>query len=796
MKKFNWLTMALMLLSSFICAQAGTAPSATNWFNMDEFGRTSNSEVECYVPSQNTIVSNALVQTAIVQNTTCNGKSSSYASGELYSKFSFTYGTVKYHAKFAGGTGTWPAIWLLGSNCQPKGSSVVSPGCPWPAAGSNEIDITEIKNGSFTQPWQNVINPSSSWYTCRPTVSDVTQNYHNYEFDWTASALTWKIDGVTTCTQTGSSYIPSTPMFLIINEALGGAGGGTINNGTLPQSNYVDSLTVTQNNAVVFSDFALGGSAAPTPEQASGFRAQVTGTTTTLTWSFSTPIQADVNAINIYRCTGTGCNPQGAQLLTTLSMTAAAPVTTFVDTTVATGNTYGYGVAASCPLTGVTCAGQGTLSNTAYAVVPAVVSPLAVVTTSLPAGTVGTAYSFNLVASGGVAPLAYSATGLATGLTISPTTGAITGTPTAAGTFTEAVTVTDSSTPALTALASFTVTVAPAAITPPPSTVNPVGVKFVGTGTAMAATESAGVVAITNWNQATGTTATALALKDSTGAATGATLSFTCTGWVLPITDAAGNVRLMRGYCDDSSAQAITATFSKLLPGTYNVYVYTDGDNAAATRTATYALSGTGVTAVSSTATDSPNTNFSGTFTSGKNYLLFTNVNITSGLTVTATPATASDGTKRAPLQAIELVPVNVTPPPPPPVAISISPTTASLAAGSGATQQFTATVTNTTNTAVNWTSSCAGPSSTGLFTAPGSTGTCTVTATSQADTTKSATATVTIIAPPPAITVTCTTATGEAVCTAILVNVPSGQAFTVMVTADGVSGSTTGVLP
>ena len=90
---------------------------------------------------------------------------------------------------------------------------------------------------------------------------------------------------------------------------------------------------------------------------------------------------------------------------------------------------------------------------------------------------------------------------------------------------------------------------------------------------------------------------------------------------------------------------------------------------------------------------------------------------------------------------------------PPPAVAVSVSPTTASLQ--TGATQQFAASVTGTTNTAVTWTATSGTISASGLYTAPGTAGTDTVKATSVADSSKSATATVTVTAAPPAVAVT-----------------------------------------
>ncbi|MBZ5607240.1 MAG: DUF2341 domain-containing protein [Acidobacteriia bacterium] len=85
------------------------------------------------------------------------------------------------------------------------------------------------------------------------------------------------------------------------------------------------------------------------------------------------------------------------------------------------------------------------------------------------------------------------------------------------------------------------------------------------------------------------------------------------------------------------------------------------------------------------------------------------------------------------------------------PVTVSVTPSAATLYGGQ--TQQFTATVSNTSNTAVTWTLS-PNPgtiSAAGLYTAPATISTqqtVTVTATSVADTTKSATATITLSPP------------------------------------------------
>ena len=93
----------------------------------------------------------------------------------------------------------------------------------------------------------------------------------------------------------------------------------------------------------------------------------------------------------------------------------------------------------------------------------------------LPGGTVGVAYTTNLISSGGAAPLTYElAPGIAgnafpPGLSISAlnaTTGQLTGTPTQAGTFNFTIEALDSSSPQQTYLENLGVTIAAPAIPP------------------------------------------------------------------------------------------------------------------------------------------------------------------------------------------------------------------------------------------------------------------------------------------------------------------------------------------
>ena len=140
------------------------------------------------------------------------------------------------------------------------------------------------------------------------------------------------------------------------------------------------------------------------------------------------------------------------------------------------------------------------------------------------------------------------------------------------------------------------------------------------------------------------------------------------------------------------------------------------------------------------TVTGSSNTAVTWTATGGmiSSAGLFTAGSNAGNFVITAT--SAADTTKTASAQVTIQVPQTVQ--------ISISPKTATLQAGQ--TQQFTATVTGSSNTAVTWTATGGTISSAGLFTAGSGAGNFAVNATSVADTTKSASAQVTVQVPQP----------------------------------------------
>jgi hypothetical protein len=157
-------------------------------------------------------------------------------------------------------------------------------------------------------------------------------------------------------------------------------------------------------------------------------------------------------------------------------------------------------------------------------------------------------------------------------------------------------------------------------------------------------------------------TSTSPTLVDETGRATDAYITWrSSTTFATGITDTAGDNRMMKGYLDNQDQGSIYVGINNLpvTPYGWDVYIYTDGDNASATRTASYSVDN-GTTVYSASVSDTA-TNFGGSYVQGinsstGNYVKLGGV-IGSALIVKSTPLTTSDAVLRAPINGIQLVP-------------------------------------------------------------------------------------------------------------------------------------------
>ncbi len=156
-----------------------------------------------------------------------------------------------------------------------------------------------------------------------------------------------------------------------------------------------------------------------------------------------------------------------------------------------------------------------------------------VTTTSLPNGSVGVAYNSSVAASGGVTPYTWAIIlgALPNNLNLDPNTGAITGSPTAAGTFNFTVQVTDAFAQTATKALSISVNSAPSVVT----TSLPNGTFGVAYNSSVTAT---GGTTPYSWSIFSGALPASLNLNPSTGAITGTPTAAGTSNFTVMVTDA------------------------------------------------------------------------------------------------------------------------------------------------------------------------------------------------------------------------------------------------------------------
>jgi len=222
--------------------------SSNDWFSETippNNGSWWNSEQQHYTDRiDNAFVSNGSLKIlAKKENYTAYGTTKAYTSARLNSQFSFTYGRVDVRAKLPEGGGTWPAIWMLGSNRQTVG---------WPACG--EIDIMEHSGNNQGTASSAIHTPSSSGNTINKgvkSISDVTTEFHVYSVNWTSEKIEFSIDDIVHYTynpgvKNSSTWPFDADQFIILNVAMGGAFVGAIDSDFNESAMEIDYVRVYQ----------------------------------------------------------------------------------------------------------------------------------------------------------------------------------------------------------------------------------------------------------------------------------------------------------------------------------------------------------------------------------------------------------------------------------------------------------------------------------------------------------------------------------------------------------------------
>lgn len=197
------------------------APDPTKWGYDLGGGGWGNSELEYYTSrSENAVVSQGVLKIKAIKE---SYEGSQYTSARLLSKgkFSFKYGKVEFRAKLPAGVGTWPALWMLGSDISTTG---------WPGCG--EIDIMEHKGSDLNRIFGTLHYPGRSGGNAdgnTKVITNATTEFHIYSVDWTASYIKISVDDQIIHTVVNTNSIPfNHDFFLIMNVAMGGTFAGSV----------------------------------------------------------------------------------------------------------------------------------------------------------------------------------------------------------------------------------------------------------------------------------------------------------------------------------------------------------------------------------------------------------------------------------------------------------------------------------------------------------------------------------------------------------------------------------------
>lgn len=202
--------------------------------NNDGWG---NQELQYYTKDNAVVDNGNLVITLRAEPT--NGFDYSSSRITTQNNFQFKYGRVEARAKLPHGHGTWPAIWMLGSNFTEEG---------WPKSG--EIDIMEhvgnqqnTIHGTLHYPGRSGGNADGGSIE----IENASSEFHTYSMEWSEQRIVFLVDGKVYHTYQntpGSSFHHD--FFLIMNVAMGGSFGGMVSPDFQSSSMQVDYIKVYQ----------------------------------------------------------------------------------------------------------------------------------------------------------------------------------------------------------------------------------------------------------------------------------------------------------------------------------------------------------------------------------------------------------------------------------------------------------------------------------------------------------------------------------------------------------------------
>jgi beta-glucanase (GH16 family) len=213
--------------SDYFMGAAGAEPNPDNWiYQTGEPGAFGNDELETYVNSTQNCYQDGKGHLILRATEPSPGV---YHSARLVTqgRQEQAYGTWDARIKFTHTEGLWPAWWLMGNK----------PPAQWPSCG--EVDVFEEYGVSNWSPQTTVWFPSGNVMagnTAKAFVND--SNWHAWRMTWLPSGFTFYKDGTeyfsVPTQQTDWPYVADNPMYMILNLAVGGTGGGDVGSTTFP----------------------------------------------------------------------------------------------------------------------------------------------------------------------------------------------------------------------------------------------------------------------------------------------------------------------------------------------------------------------------------------------------------------------------------------------------------------------------------------------------------------------------------------------------------------------------------
>ena len=159
-----------------------------------------------------------------------------YTSGIVSSlhRPKFSYGYFEIRAKLPKGPGIWPAFWLTNDS-------------------TLEIDALEMLGDRPNRIYMTLHRNGSQVQGIAHDGPDYSAGFHTYGVDWQPTYVKWYIDGELCASYLGA--MPSDPLYVCLNTAVGGAWPGAPTSATTFPVNYdIDYLRVYDTKPVPATD--------------------------------------------------------------------------------------------------------------------------------------------------------------------------------------------------------------------------------------------------------------------------------------------------------------------------------------------------------------------------------------------------------------------------------------------------------------------------------------------------------------------------------------------------------------